>query len=51
LVDLLSQQIDQEQDEDKRTRLIKIRDGVLSAGRGIGVTLLTKYLEQQAGLA
>lgn len=51
LVELLSQQIDQEPDEDKRTRLIKVRDGVLSAGRGIGVTLLTKYLEQQAGLA
>jgi hypothetical protein len=50
LVDLLSRQIEQEQDEDKRSRLVKLREGVLSAGRTVGVSLFTTFLQQQAGL-
>lgn len=50
LVELLGQQIEAEPDEDKRSKLLKFRDGVLTSGRGVGLSLLTKYLEQQAGL-
>ena len=50
LVDLLSRQIEQEPDPDKRGRLVKIRDGVLAAGREISTSLLTTYLTQQAGM-
>jgi len=50
LVELLSTQIEAEQDDERRTRLVKLRDGVLSAGRGVGIALFTKFLEQQAGL-
>jgi hypothetical protein len=51
LIDLLQRQIDEEPDAERHGKLVRFRDGVLSGGRAIGVSLLTKYLEQQAGLA
>lgn len=50
LVDLLSRQIEEEPDANKRSKLVKFRDGVLASGRDVGVSLLTKFAEQQAGL-
>jgi len=51
LVDLLGKQIAEEQDPIKRGKLQRFLEGVLSSGKAVGVSVLTKYVEQQAGLS
>jgi hypothetical protein len=50
LLQLLSQEIDAEPEAEKRRGLEKMRDGVLQAGREVGVALLTAWAKAQAGL-
>lgn len=50
LVELLSQQIEDEQDEAKKGKLIRFRDAVLTGGREVITSVLTEMAKQQMGM-
>lgn len=50
LVELLSQQIEEEQDEAKKGKLVRFRDAVLTGGREVVTSVLTEMAKQQMGI-
>ncbi len=50
LIGMLQEQIDSEKDDDRRSKLVRFRNGLAGAGNDVAVSILTAYIERQVGV-
>lgn len=50
LLALITERLDETTDEEEKSKLAKLRDGVQSVGKDVGTALLTAWLKSVAGL-